>query len=214
MKLYTYFRSSTAFRVRIALNLKGLSAEHVPIHLMREGGEQNKPSYRAVNPLGRVPAIVVEGPNGPVALTQSLAILEYLDEIKPIPPLLPRDPILRAKSRAAAQLVACDIHPLNNLVTIAYLKGPMAQPQEAVDRWYAHWIREGFAVLEQMVEPGPFCFGSAPTLADLCLAPQMFNARRFKVPVDDFPQLIAITEACMKITAFDQARPEKQADAE
>jgi maleylacetoacetate isomerase len=215
MKLYSYFRSSAAFRVRIALNFKGLAYEQVPIHLLRDGGEQKKPAYRAVNPQGRVPALVVETPGGgETILTQSLAIIEYLNEIAPEPPLLPADPIARARVRAGAQLIACDIHPLNNTGTIGYLKEVMGQPTEAIRTWYAHFVRDGFTTLEQVVAPGPYCFGSEVTIADLCLVPQMFNAWRFKVPVDDFPRLLAITEACLKLKPFADARPEAQPDAE
>ncbi|MBN8939425.1 MAG: maleylacetoacetate isomerase [Rhizobiales bacterium] len=214
MKLYTYFRSSAAFRVRIALNLKGLSYESIPIHLLRDGGEQKKPGYRAINPQGRLPALVVDGPSGETVLTQSLAIIEYLDEIAPEPPLLPADPIARARTRAAAQLIACDIHPLNNPGTTGYLKTVMGQSSEAISQWYSHFVRDGFAPLEQMVQPGPYAFGAEVTLADLCIVPQMFNARRFKVPLDDFPRLLAITEACLKLQAFADARPEAQPDAE
>lgn len=214
MKLYTYFRSSAAFRVRIALNLKGLSYESIPIHLLRDGGEQKKPGYRAINPQGRLPALVVDGPSGETVLTQSLAIIEYLDEIAPEPPLLPSDPIARARTRAAAQLIACDIHPLNNPGTTGYLKTVMGQSSEAISQWYSHFVRDGFAPLEQMVRPGPYAFGAEVTVADLCIVPQMFNARRFKVPLDDFPRLVAITEACLKLPAFADARPEAQPDAE
>ncbi|QCI65517.1 maleylacetoacetate isomerase [Phreatobacter stygius] len=214
MKLYTYFRSSAAFRVRIALNLKGLSYESVPIHLVRDGGEQKKPAYRAINPQGRLPALIVDGPAGEAVLTQSLAIIEYLDEIAPEPPLLPTDPIARARTRAAAQLIACDIHPLNNPGTTGYLKTVMGQSSEAISQWYSHFIRDGFTALERLVEPGPYAFGAAVTVADLCIVPQMFNARRFNVPLDDFPRLIAITEACLKLKAFADARPEAQPDAE
>lgn len=214
MKLYTYFRSSAAFRVRIALNLKGLTYQSIPIHLLRDGGEQKKPGYRAINPQGRLPALVVDGPSGEAVLTQSLAIIEYLDEIAPEPPLLPRDPIARARTRAAAQLIACDIHPLNNPGTTGYLKTVMGQSPEAISQWYSHFVRDGFAPLEQMVRPGPYAFGAEVTVADLCIVPQVFNARRFKVPLDDFPRLLAITEACLKLPAFADARPEAQPDAE
>jgi maleylacetoacetate isomerase len=214
VKLYTYFRSSAAFRVRIALNLKGLRYEQIPIHLVRDGGEQKKPSYRAINPQGRVPTLVVDSSEGEVALTQSLAIIDYLDETVPEPPLLPKDPILRAKVRAAAQVVACDIHPINNSGTLAFLKSTVGASQDVVDRWYAHFLRDGFSTLERLVQPGPYAFGREVTLADLCIVPQMFNAWRFKVPVDDFPRLQAITEACLQIKAFADARPEAQPDAE
>lgn len=214
LRLFTYFRSSAAFRVRIALNLKRLAYDSVPIHLVRDGGEQKKPSYRAVNPQGRVPSLEIVSGGGTVVLTQSLAIIEWLDETVPDPPLLPADPIARAQVRAAAQVVACDIHPVNNSGTLAWLKSDVGASQEAVDRWYAHFVRDGFAALERMIAPGPYAFGARVTLADLCIVPQMFNAWRFKVPVDDFPRLAAVTEACLKLDAFARARPEAQPDAE
>ena len=214
MKLYTYFRSTAAFRVRIALNLKGISYQPVPIHLVRDGGEQKKPSYRAINPQGRVPSLEIDGPGGPTVLTQSLAIIDYLDETVPAPPLLPKDPLTRARIRAVAQIVACDIHPVNNSGTIAYLKSAVGAPQDVVDRWYAHFLRDGLAAVEQLIEPGPYAFGAAVSLADLCVVPQVFNAWRFKVPVDDFPKILAVTEACLKLKAFADARPEAQPDAE
>jgi len=214
MKLFTYFRSSAAFRVRIALAMKELPFEAIPIHLVKDGGQHKKPSYRALNPQARVPSLIIDGPAGEIVLTQSLAILEYLDETYPMPPLLPRDPLARARVRAAAQLIASDIHPVNNSGTLAYLKSAMGVSQPLLDEWYAHWVRDGFSALERMVEPGPYAFGSAVTLADLCIVPQMFNAWRFKVPVDSFPKLNVITEACLKLPAFLTARPEAQPDAE
>jgi maleylacetoacetate isomerase len=186
----------------------------MPNHLVRDGGEQKKPSYRAVNPLGRVPALAVGGPGAETVLTQSLAIIDYLDETVPEPPLLPADPLERAQVRALAQTIACDIHPLNNTLTLGYLKSTIGASQEAADRWYAFFIREGFAALERMVRPGPYCWGDRVTVADVCLAPQMFNARRFKVPVDDFPRLVAITDACMALKPFADAQPSAQPDAE
>jgi maleylacetoacetate isomerase len=213
LRLFTYFRSSAAFRVRIALNLKGLAYDSVPIHLVRDGGEQKKPSYRAVNPQGRVPALEVVCGGATEVLTQSLAIIEWLDETFPEPPLLPADPLARARVRAAAQVIACDIHPLNNSGTLAYLKSVVGAPQEVVDGWYAHFVRDGFGALERMIAPGPYAFGAQVTLADLCIVPQMVNAWRFKVPVDDFPRLAAVTEACLKLDAFARARPEAQPDA-
>lgn len=212
LTLYTYFRSSAAFRVRIALNFKGLAYHAVPIHLVRDGGEQKKPGYRAINPQGRVPSLVID--DGRATLTQSLAIIEYLDEVHPEPPLLPTDPLRRAKVRAMAQIVACDVHPINNSGTLAYLKTAVGASQEKVDAWYAHFVRDGLAALEQAVEPGPYCLGGRVTIADLCLVPQMFNAARFRVPVDDFPRLNAIMAACMTLPAFAAARPDAQPDAE
>jgi maleylacetoacetate isomerase len=211
VQLYTYFRSSAAYRVRIALNLKGLTPEMVSIHLQKEGGLNKKPEYRAVNPQMRVPALRLD--SGDV-LTQSLAIIEYLDEVVPEPPFLPRDPVARAKVRALAQLIACDIHPLNNTSPLRYLKYELGQDQAKIDRWYHHWILVGFEALEPMVGPGPYAFGSAVTLADICLVPQVYNARRLKVPLDRFPKLVAIDAACMKLAAFERARPENQPDTE
>jgi len=211
VQLYTYFRSSAAYRVRIALNLKGLTPEMVSIHLQKEGGLNKKPEYRAVNPQMRVPALRLD--SGDV-LTQSLAIIEYLDEVVPEPPFLPHDPVARAKVRALAQLIACDIHPLNNTSPLRYLKYELGQDQAKIDRWYHHWILVGFEALEPMVGPGPYAFGSAVTLADICLVPQVYNARRLKVPLDRFPKLVAIDAACMKLAAFERARPENQPDTE
>ena len=211
MKLYSYFRSSAAYRVRIALNLKGLTYEMVPIHLTKDGGRQHSPDYRAVNPQARVPTLEVS--DGKI-LTQSLAIIEYLDEVHPKPPLLPPDALERAKVRAIAQLIACDIHPLNNLVALQYLKRQLKHEQAEIDAWYHHWINEGFAALEAMLKGGPYTCGTSVTLADVCLVPQVANARRFKVPLDRFPKIVAAETACLKLSAFDKARPENQPDAE
>jgi maleylacetoacetate isomerase len=211
VKIYTYFRSSAAYRVRIAVNLKGLTGDMVPIHLQKDGGQHKKPEYRAINPQMRVPALKLD--SGEV-LTQSLAIIEYLDEVDPQPPLLPRDPVERAKVRALALAIACDIHPLNNLGPLRYLKNTLGQDQSKIDAWYQHWIVEGFEALETMVRPGPYAFGSEVTLADICLVPQVYNARRLKVPLDRFPTLVAIDAACAKLAAFERARPENQPDAE
>ena len=211
MKLYTYFRSSAAYRVRIALNLKGLQYDMVPIHLTKDGGQQRKPEFQKVNPQMRVPALELS--SGSV-LTQSLAIIEYLDDIEPEPPFLPADALERANVRALAQVVACDIHPLNNLVTLQYLKRSLKQEQTEIDVWYHHWVTEGFKALEQMLKPGPYAYGGHVTLADICLVPQVFNARRLKVPLDAFPKIVAVEQACLKQPAFDKARPENQPDAE
>ncbi len=211
MKLYSYYRSSAAYRVRIALNLKGLPYEMVPIHLTKDGGHQHTPEFRAINPLARVPAL--ELPAGEV-LTQSLAIIEYLDEIHPDPPLLPTEALGRARSRAIAQLIACDIHPLNNLIALQYLRRQLKHEQPDVDAWYHHWITQGFTALEGMLAPGPYACGPHVTVADICLVPQVANARRFKVPLEKFPKIVAIDAACLKLPAFDKARPENQPDAE
>jgi len=211
LKLYTYFRSSAAYRVRIALNLKGLPYEMVPVHLTKDGGYQRKPEFVAVNPQMRVPALALS--SGDV-LTQSLAIIEYLDDIHPEPPLLPPDALARAHVRAIAQAVACDIHPLNNLVVLQYLKRTLKHEQAAIDAWYHHWVIEGFKAIEAMIAPSPYACGSQVSLADVCLVPQVFNARRLKVPLDAFPKIVAAETACLKLPAFDKARPENQPDAE
>jgi maleylpyruvate isomerase len=211
VKLFTYFRSSAAYRVRIALNLKGLPYETASIHLTKDGGQQRQSAFRAVNPQMRVPALELSG--GEV-LTQSLAIIEYLDEINTEPPLLPADALARAHARAIAQMVACDIHPLNNLVALQYLKRQLKHEQPEIDAWYHHWVIEGFTAIEAMIEPGPYVCGAHVTLADICLVPQVFNARRLKVPLDRFPKIVAADAACMKLSAFDKARPENQPDAE
>lgn len=208
MKLYTYFRSSAAYRVRIALNLKGLAYEPALIHLVKR--QHVQPEYLAVNPQGRVPALDLGGE----VLTQSPAILEYLDEVYPDPPLLPSDPLERAKVRAACSLIACDIHPLNNLGPLSYLKQKLEQEQPAIDAWYVHWVTEGFKALEQMLSPGPYAFGDKLTLADVYLVPQVFNARRFKTPLEAFPKIVAVDAACNQLEAFRAAAPDRQPDAE
>lgn len=205
MQLYDYYRSSAAYRVRIALNLKGIAHSSREVHLLREGGEQFKPEYRAINPQGRVPSLVLD--DGAV-LIQSPAILEWLEEAHPEPPLLPADPVGRARVRAVAAIVACDIHPLNNLSVLNYLRGPLHQEQAAVDAWYHHWILQGFPAIEALIDPRPFCFGERPTLADVVLVPQVANARRLKVPLDDFPKIVAADAACAEVDAFARARPE------
>jgi maleylacetoacetate isomerase len=211
VKLYTYFRSSAAYRVRIALNLKNLSSDMIPVHLQKEGGLNKKPEFRAVNPQMRLPALQLD--SGDV-LIQSLAIIEYLDEIHPQPPLLPREAVARAKVRALAQVIACDIHPLNNVGPLRYLKNQLGQDQAKIDAWYHHWILEGFDTLETMIRPAPYAFGSEVTLADICLVPQVYNARRLEVPLERFPKVAAVDAACAKLAAFDKAKPENQADAE
>jgi maleylpyruvate isomerase len=211
VKLYSYFRSSAAYRVRIALNLKGLAYETAAIHLIKDGGHNKRPDFRAVNPQMRVPVLVTPGGD---TLIQSLAIIEYLDETHAEPPLLPRDPLARAKVRALADLIACDIHPLNNTSALRYLKNTMHQEQSAIDAWYHHWVITGFEALEALIEPGPYACGSAVTLADICLVPQVANARRLKVPLDKFPKIVGVDAACMALSAFERARPENQPDAE
>jgi len=214
MRLYTYFRSSAAYRVRIALNLKGLQAEHVPLHLVREGGAHRREEYLALNPQGLVPALE----DGGRILGQSLAIIEYLDETRPDPPLLPADPGERAVVRSMALAVACDIHPLNNLRVLDYLKGPLAQPADAVAAWYGHWIAEGFRGLEQLAKrstgDGRHLYGESVTLADILLVPQMYNARRFRCDLAPYPTLVGISRHLESLPAFADAAPEVQPDAE
>lgn len=209
MKLYSYFRSSAGYRTRIALNLKGITYETVSIHLQKN--VQCSPDYLAVNPQARVPSLQL--PSGEI-ITQSLAIIEYLDETVPEPPLLPRNALLRARVRALAQIIACDIHPINNLAPLRYLKDPLGHDQAAIDAWYRHWILAGFPAIEAMIEEGPYAFGDQITLADVCIVPQMANARRFKVPLDAFPKLVAVDAACAKLPAFEKALPQNQPDAE
>jgi maleylacetoacetate isomerase len=211
VKLYSYFRSSAAYRVRIALNLKGVTYNQISIHLSKDGGMHKSPAYRAVNPQMRVPALTLS--TGEV-LVQSVAIIEYLDEVYPTPHLLPSDPIERARVRAIAQIIACDIHPLNNLASLNYLKIELKNDQAAVDRWYTSWVMAGFEAIEAMIDPGPYAFGNAVTLADLCLVPQVFNARRFKIPLERFPRIVGVDDACAQLPAFEKARPENQPDAE
>ena len=211
MKLYSYFRSSAAYRVRIALNLKGIAYETASVHLIKDGGHNRRPEFRAVNPQMRVPALTT--PSGDT-LIQSLAIIEYLDETHPQPPLLPKDPVARAKVRGLADLIACDIHPLNNTSPLRYLKNELHQEQSAIDAWYHHWIIAGFEALEALLGPGPYAFGTSVTLADICVVPQVANARRLKVPLEKFPKIVAADAACQALPAFERARPEHQPDAE
>ena len=210
MKLHGYFRSSASYRVRIALNLKGLSPEHLPHHLRK--GEQCAPAYLALNPQGLVPTL--ENDAG-VILTQSLAIIEWLDETYPGPPLLPDDALRRAKVRAFAMALACDTHPVQNLKVLARLR-QLGLPEEKVTEWAAWANREGLAACETLIagEEGPFCFGAAPTLADLCLVPQLANARRFGVDVTAYPRLLKAEAAAREMKAFADAAPDRQPDAE
>ncbi|MBB3167576.1 maleylacetoacetate isomerase [Simiduia aestuariiviva] len=209
MKLYGYFRSSAAYRVRIALNLKGIAAEQVPVSLIK--GEQQQATYTALNPQGLVPALATE--QG--LLTQSLAIIEYLESQHPTPALLPGDAWQQAQIRAFALALACDIHPLNNLRVLKYLTGDLALEDTQKNQWYAHWIQTGFAALESQLTQtaGAFCFGDSPTLADVCLVPQVYNAKRFNVDLSAFPKVQAIAEHCNTLPAFIDASPEQQPDA-
>lgn len=211
MKLYGYFRSSAAFRVRIALNLKGLDCETEVVNL--RAGDQFAAPYRRVNPQGRVPALDV----GEAVLVQSLAIIEYLDETCPRPPLLPADPLGRARVRGLAHIIACDIHPLNNLAVLTYLGRRLGADQEAQNAWYRHWVAEGFAAFEALLagspDTGRFCHGDAPGLADICLVPQVFNARRFNCPLGGYPTVMRVFDECMKLEAFQRAEPSRQPEA-
>lgn len=211
MKLYGYFRSSAAYRVRIALNLKTIEVEQLPVHLVKDGGRQNTAEYRARNPQGLVPALELD--DGTV-LTQSLAIIDYLDAVCPEPRLVPADPVLAARVRAVALAIACDIHPLNNLRVLTYLKGPLGQAQPQVDGWYRHWILEGLGAVERMIEGGRFCFGGSPSLADICLVPQIFNARRYRIDLAHLPKITAVDKTCGALPAFQTALPAAQPDAE
>ncbi len=208
--LYGYFRSSAAYRVRIALNLKGLAYRQAPVSLLK--AEQRSAEFLALNPQGLVPALQ----DGDVLLTQSLAICEYLDDAYPhTAPLLPADPVLRARVRAVAQAIACDIHPVNNLRILNYLKDELGQDEAGRNSWYRHWVSEGFAALESLLaaQSGPFCFGENITLADVCLLPQVFNAQRFNVDMAPYPRLAAIADALAEVPVFADAHPSRQPDA-
>jgi maleylacetoacetate isomerase len=213
MKLYTYFRSSAAYRVRIALNLKGLIYESLPRHLTRGGGEHRRPEYLAVNPQGLIPFLE----DGAAGIGQSLAIIEYLEEAYPEPPFLPRTPSARARVRSLALVIACDIHPLNNLRVLEYLRGPLAQDQAAVDAWYRHWVASGFMALEAEAAraggDGGHLLGSTVTLADICLVPQMYNARRLDCDLAPYPRLRAVSAHLEGLAAFAKAAPAVQPDA-
>ena len=212
MKLYNYFRSSASFRVRIALELKGLPYDYVPVHLVK--GEHKQPQYAALSPTLLVPTLVTdEG----LALGQSMAIIEYLDETHPEPPLLPRDPIGRARVRALAQSIACEIHPLNNLRVLKYLVRELQVSEEAKNTWYRHWVRSGLEMFEQelaRLPAGTYCYGDTPTLADCCLVPQIFNGKRFGTDFGGLTRTMAAFEACMQLPAFQKAQPSACPDNE
>ena len=214
MKLYTYFRSSAAYRVRIALNLKGLDYESVPVHLLRDGGEQRQAAYRGKNPLGLVPTLET----GEIVLTQSLAIMEWLEETHPEPPLLPTTAAARAQVRAIAQSIACDIHTLNNLRVLTYLSTTLGVSDEQKMQWYRHWVQEGLEAVERLLSQRPshgrFCYGDTPTLADCCLVPQVFNAIRFNCSLKTMPCIQRIASVCEGHEAFVKAAPAQQMDAE
>ncbi len=212
IKLYTYWRSSAAYRVRIALNLKGIDYEPVAVSLKPGDDEHRKDEYRAINPQMLVPFF----DDGNVAIGQSMAILEYLEEAYPGTRLLPRSEPLRSKVRAFCNAIACDIHPLNNLRVLKYLSDEFGVPDEQKNRWYTHWVVEGFRACEQLsvryAHDGPYAFGKDVTLADALLVPQMYNARRFEVPLDEYPRLVAVTDACNELEPFKEAAPENQPD--
>ncbi|MBK6007504.1 maleylacetoacetate isomerase [Ramlibacter ginsenosidimutans] len=212
MKLHNYFRSSASFRVRIALELKGLAYDYLPVHLVK--GEHKSERYAAVSPSGLVPAL--ETDSGEV-IGQSMAIIEYLDETHPEPPLLPKDPLGRARVRALAQLIACEIHPLNNLRVLKYLVRDMKVTEEAKNTWYRHWVRSGLEAYEaelQRLPASTFSFGDTPSLADCCLVPQIFNGKRFDVDFSGLPRTMAAFDACMKLPAFQRAQPSNCPDNE
>ncbi len=213
LTLHNYFRSSASYRVRIALNLKGLPYHYAPVHLLKDGGQQHSNDYQRVNPARLVPTLVDDGH----AIGQSLAIIEYLDETHPEPALMPRDPLGRARVRALAQSVACEIHPLNNLRVLQYLDNDLQVDESTKATWYRHWITLGFTAIEAMLASDPatgvFCHGDTPGLADCCLIPQIANSRRFDTPLDAFPTIRRIEQACMALDAFAKAAPPLQPDA-
>lgn len=213
MKLYDYFRSSASFRIRIALNLKNISYERIAIHLIKDGGQQHQSHYQNINPQGLIPALAL---NESTILTQSLAILEYLEEVHATPALLPSDPILKARVRAIANIVACDIHPLNNLRVLKYLKNSFGISEDQKDTWYKHWITDGFKSIEALLPKSTtlFSFEDTPNLADICLIPQIFNAVRFKCEMSAFPILQKIYQNAIAHPEIYKAFPENQPDAE
>lgn len=212
MKLFGFSLSSAAYRVRIALNLKDVDYELVSLKLKE--GEHKRDDYLALNPQGLVPALALSGAASDTVLFQSTAILEYLEEVYPEPPLLPDHPVSRAKVRGVADNIACDIHPLNNLRVLLYLTNQLDHDDETVNTtWYHHWLQEGFGGIERSIGADPYCFGETPTLADVCLLPQVYNARRFKFDLEPYPKIRAVEEACLALEAFDKAYPDNQPDA-
>lgn len=210
--LYDYYRSSTCFRVRIALNLKAQDYTCIPVHLIQDGGQHLQAKYRAINPQGLVPSLEIADTH--IILTQSMAILEYLEETFTEPPLLPTDTIERAKIRAFSNIIACDIHPINNLRILKYLQSTFAISETQKTAWYHHWLTAGFTPLEQMLQQtkntGPYCFGNTPTFADICLIPQVYNAIRFELNLQDYPRIEAIYQHCLTQPAFERALPENE----
>ncbi len=211
MKLYNYFRSSASFRVRIALNLKGLAYEYIPVHIAK--GEHKLPAYVAVSADLLVPTLEIDGRR----LSQSMAIIEYLDEMHPDPALIPSDPFERAQVRALSQSIACEIHPINNLRVLKYLSSELQVSEEDKNTWYRHWVRSGLEAFERqlaLLPDAPFCFGNTPSLADCCMVPQIFNAQRFKVNLEGLPRTMAAFDACMQLEAFKRAQPSACPDNE
>ncbi|MGD9387132.1 MAG: maleylacetoacetate isomerase [Gammaproteobacteria bacterium] len=213
VRLHGYWRSTAAWRVRLALELKGLAWSYRPVHLVRDGGEQRRPEFLRLNPQGLVPALEIDG----LVLTQSLAIIEYLDETRPEPRLLPEDPAGRARVRGLAQLIASDLHPLNNLRVLQYLGGPLGIGEQGRNTWYRHWVDTGLGALETRLASeagtGRFCHGDLPGVADCCLVPQLYNARRYHCALEVYPTLLRIEAACLELDAFRSADPENQPDA-
>jgi len=210
--LYSYWRSSSSYRVRIALNLKGIDYKQVPVHLVRNGGEQNQPAYREINPLGLVPALVHDGQ----VVVQSLAICEYLEEAFPASPLLPADIRGRARVRSIVQSIASEIQPMNNLGVMQYLKKEMGQSEDVIRKWYVYWVNRGFSAIESWLgsqDTGRFCHGDEPGLADCFLVPQVYNAERFSCDLESYPRIMTITSLCRKLPGFRAAAPENQPDA-
>ena len=208
MKLYDYYRSSSCYRVRIALNIKHIHYETLSVHLINQGGEQHQSTYMALNPQGLVPTL---DENGHI-LTQSLAIIEYLDEINPSPALLPQNPLARAQVRSIAMMIACDMHPLNNLRVLQQLREQFQATENQVMEWYHHWLKNGFDAVEntlkKLTRKKHFCYGNEVSLADVCLIPQVYNAKRFNFPMENYPRIFDINEHCLTLPAFTRAAPE------
>ena len=210
MKLYSYWRSTSSYRVRIALALKGIEVENIPVHLVRAGGDQNSETYRAINPQGRVPSLELD--DGKI-VTQSPAIIEYLDEVFPNPPLLPRDPLTRAKVRSVAAIICCDVQPLHNVGALNYLR-ELGQSEDVVSGWITHWIKQGLDTVEVIIGDDGYCFGPEPSIADIYLLPQIYAARRFKVPLESHSRIRRVEAIAAGHVAFEKAHPDSQPDAD